>query len=293
MHLKKTTQIRLFTGGLSLLVGLPFFAAGISAALLRGKPGRGLSLTVIVVFLTWYLTGFQGAVIAAICTMVITIATRTGYPLLKVVYLSSASALLAGALLSLGFPGFMNIGENELTPLREVYLSAGLDSSTIDTVFSLITYYSPGIGAIHIVTGSILSVLFFKSLDNQRESTGITGKTRFRMYWGLAWVPIICLLILVIAGASYIPESVLKTAKNLLLFSALPYGIEGFQVAARWAKGVPGVAFMLIVSAVFAPPLVLGSLILLGILDTWFDYRKKIDLRIERMKNEGSSDQNS
>ena len=74
---------------------------------------------------------------------------------------------------------------------------------------------------------------------------------------------------------------------------ALPYGIEGFQVALRWAKSIRGMVFILIMSSIFVPPFILGSLILLGILDTWFNYRKTINQKIERMKNEGSSDQNS
>ncbi|MCD4707759.1 MAG: hypothetical protein K8S62_08470 [Candidatus Sabulitectum sp.] len=274
-------------------MGFPFLAAGVSAALLNGRLSRGLPVTAVIVFLSWYLTGFQGAAVTAICTTVIAISARSGYSMLKTLYLCTGIALFTGGLLSLEFPGFMNIGEAELSPLREVYLSAGLASDTIDRVFSLITYYSPGIGAAHIVLGSILSVLFFKSLSVKNESMTIRGTASFKMHWGFAWVPIICLITLVLSRTAPVPDLLLRIAKNLLIFSSLPYGIEGFQVAVKWARGMPGMVFMLIMCAVFAPPFVLGGLILLGILDTWFDYRKKIDKRIERMKNEGSSDQNS
>ncbi len=79
-------------------------------------------------------------------------------------------------------------------------------------------------------------------------------------------------------------------AGNLLLFMALPYTVEGFQVAVHWAKGIPGMLVLLAVSAIFATPLVVGGVLLTGILDTWFDYRNKIDQRIERTENEDSSD---
>ncbi len=274
-------------------MGFPFLAAGVSSALLNGKLNRGLPLTAAIVFLSWYVAGFQGAAITAIGAAVISISVKSGYSLLKTLYLSTGLSLLAGGLLSLGFPGFMNIGEAELSPLRDVYLSAGLESDTIDSVFSLISYYAPGIGAVHIVLGSIVSVLFFKSISG-RNTSWATGETaNFRMHWGFAWVPITCLIILVTSGSAQIPELVLRIAKNLLVFCSLPYGIGGFQVAVKWAKETPGIALMLIISAIFAPPFVLGGLVLLGILDTWYDYRKKIDIRIERMKNEGSSDQNS
>lgn len=293
LHTKTKRPKQLLWGGLSLIIGFPFLAAGVSAALLNGRLSRGLPVTAGILFLSWYLAGFQGAAVAAVCATVIIFSVKSGYSLLKTLYLCSGFTLLTGGLLSLGFPGFMNIGESELSPLREVYLSAGLETETIDSVFSLITYYSPGIGAAHIVLGSIVSTLFFRSLCDEKNCVTIHEAAKFRMHWGFAWIPIICLIVLVSARTAAVPDLVLRIAKNLLVFSSLPYGIEGFQVAAKWARVTPGMVFMLIMGAVFAPPFTLGGLILLGILDTWFDYRKKIDIRIERMKNEGSSDQNS
>lgn len=284
---------QILLGGLSLIIGFPFLAAGVSAALLQGKLIKGLPVTAAILFLSWYLSGFQGAAVTAVCAAVVSISARSGYSLLKTIYLSSGFALLSGGLLSLSFPGFMNIGETELEPLREVYLSAGLESGTIDQVFSLLTYFSPGIGASHIVLGSIVTVLFFNSLGSRKASGAVGGPARFRMHWATAWIPIICLMAIVYARSAAVPSFVLRIAGNLLVFTALPYGIEGLQVAAKWAKRIPGMVFMLIMSTIFATPFILGGLILLGILDTWFDYRKKIDIRIERMKNEGSSDQNS
>ncbi len=282
---------QLLWGGLCLITGFPFLAAGVSSALLNGKLMKGLSITAGILFVTWYLAGFQGAAIAAVTTAVIAISLRSGYSLLKTLFLTSGLTLFTGALLSLGFPGYMNIGEPELEPLREVYISAGLESETIDQVFSLITYYSPGIGAAHIVLGCIVSVLFFKSLRGNDKSGAIHETAYFRMHWSLAWVPITCLIAIVIARGNQLPEPLLRIAKNILVFSILPYGLEGLQVAVKWAKGIPGMVFMLIMSTLFVPPFILGGLVLLGILDTWFDYRKKIDKRIERMKNESSSDQ--
>ncbi len=293
MRTNKTRLKQLMLGGLSLLAGLPFLTAGFSAKLLAGRLSRGLPVVALIVFVSWYLAGFQGAALAAVCAAVTAIAARSGYSLLKTFYASSGFTLLAAALLSLGFAGYMNIGESELEPLREIYVSAGLDSGTIDHVFSLITYYSPGIGAVQIVLGSIFSVLFFRSLNYNTKSSAITGEAKFSMHWAVAWIPIVSLIVLVTARKSHVSPLALRIAKNLLVFCALPYGIEGLQVAVKWVKSIPGMTVMLILSAVLAPPVVLGILVLLGILDTWFDYRKKIDLRIERMKNEGSSDQNS
>jgi hypothetical protein len=293
MQTKRERSKQILLGGLSIIAGFPFLAAGASAALLQGKLVKGVPAAAAILFLCWYISGFQGAAITAVCAAVASISARSRYTLLKTIYLCSGSALLTGGLLSLGYTGFMNIGETELEPVREAYLSAGLESGTIDQVFSLLTYFSPGIGAIHIVLGSMIAVLFFNSLVRSSAIVGAGENTRFRMHWAIAWIPIICLITLVSSRNAAIPSSAMRIAGNLLVFIAFAYGLEGLQVAVKWAKRIPGMVFMLAFSAIFAPPLILGGLILLGILDTWFDYRKKIDIRIERNKNEGSSDQNS
>ncbi len=278
-------------GGASLLLGIPFLLAGFSSVLLTGKLNKGLPITVVLIVLTWFLAGFQGAVLLAICSSVTAIALRMQKSLLFTLLFCAGLALVAGTLFSLFTPGFMNIGNEELQPLKEVYTSAGLASSEIDQIFSIITYYSPGIGAIHIVLGVIVSILFFNSLS-KTIFTG-TGLAYFRMHWAIAWIPILCIFTLIYAKNNSLPYSFLRFTKNLLIFMALPYGIEGFQVALRWAKSIRGMVFILIMSSIFVPPFILSGLILLGILDTWFDYRKIINKKIERIKNEGSSDQSS
>ncbi len=276
-------------GGASLLLGIPFLLAGFSSVLLTGKLNKGLPITVVLIVLTWFLAGFQGAVLLAICSSVTAIALRLKKSLLFTLLFCAGLALVSGTLFSLFTPGFMNISNEELQPLKEVYVSAGLASSEIDQLFSIITYYSPGIGAMQIVLGVIVSILFFNSISKAK----FTGSVYFRMHWAIAWIPILCIFALIYAKNNSLPYSFLRFTKNLLLFMALPYGIEGFQVALRWAKSIRGMVFILIMSSIFVPPFILGSLILLGILDTWFNYRKTINKKIERIKNEGSSDQNS
>jgi hypothetical protein len=278
-------------GGLSLLAGLPFLAAGISASLLTGRLSRGLPVVALLLFAVWYISGFHGAAVTAVCAVAAAFFSRSGFSLLKTIYWTTGLSILSGGLLSLAFPGFMNIGEAELEPLRDVYLSAGMESGTIDQVFSLIVHYSPGIGASQIAAGSVAAVLLYRAVCMKRNSCpGIAESARFRMHWGIAWIPIVCLAAAVYSRNSTLSPNGVRAVGNVLLFMALPYTIEGLQVAAEWAKGIPGMAVLLVISAFFATPLIAGGVLLLGILDTWFDYRTKIDNRIERMKNEGSSD---
>ena len=276
-------------GGASLLLGIPFLLAGFSSVFLTGKLNKGLPLTVVLIVLTWFLTGFQGAFLLAICSSVTAIALKMKKSLLFTLLFCAGLALVSGTLFSLYTPGFMNISENEIQPLKEVYTSAGLATNDIDQIFSIIIYYSPGIGAIHIVLGVIVSILFFNSISK----TTFAGLAYFRMHWAIAWIPILCIFSLIYTTNNSLPYGFLRFTKNLLLFMALPYGIEGFQVALHWAKSIRGMVFILIMSSILMPPFILSGVILLGILDTWFDYRKTITKKIERIKNEGSSDQNS
>ncbi len=278
-------------GGLALITGLPFLAAGVSSFLLSGKLNRGLPLTAVLLFTVWFATGFHGAGVAAVCAVAAAVSAGSGLSLMKTIYWTAGLTLMAGALLSLGFAGFMNIGESELEPLREVYLSAGMEPATIDRVFDLILYYSPGIGAAQLTVGAVAAVLFFRSLSRRKKlSPGLERREWFRMHWGVAWIPILCLSAIAMSRTAPLPYHVLRVAGNLLLFMALPYMVEGLQVTIYWAKDIPGMLVLLAVSAVFATPLLAGGILLAGILDTWFDYRKKIDQRIERINNEDSSD---
>ena len=278
-------------GGLALITGLPFLAAGVSASLLTGRLDRGLSLTAVLLFAVWYFTGFHGAGVAAVCGATAAIAAGSGFSLMKTLYWTAGLTLIAGALLSLAFPGFMNIGEQDLEPLRDVYASAGMETSMIDRVFFLILHYAPGIGAVQLTAGAVAALLFFRSMPGVgRVFPKLIVPVRFRMHWGVAWIPILCLLSIVYSRASSVPPLLDRTSANLLLFMALPYFIEGVQVTVYWARAIPGMIILLVISALFATPLVVAMVLFSGILDTWLDFRTKIDQRTERMKNEDSSD---
>lgn len=278
-------------GGLSLISGLPFLAAGIAAYFLSGSLYRGIAFTSVLLFAVWYLTGFHGAGVTAVCAVTAAAACRSGFPAMKAILLTAGFTLFAGGIFSLWFPGFMNMNLTDLEPLREVYVSTGMDSGTVDRVFQLIIHFSPGIGAIQLVAGAIASVFLFRSICRKTgRSHALQGQVRFNMHWGTAWIPILCLFTIILARTQPVPDLVERIAGNLLLFMSLPYFIQGLQVVLLWISLVPGMVFLLIISVVFATPLVAAAILLTGILDTWFDYRKKIENRIERINNEGSSD---
>ncbi|HPJ29617.1 MAG TPA: hypothetical protein PLM22_11855, partial [Candidatus Sabulitectum sp.] len=63
---------------------------------------------------------------------------------------------------------------------------------------------------------------------------------------------------------------------------------EGLQTAVHWARRIPGMIMLLVIAGLFATPVVAAAILLVGILDTWFDYRKRIDN--ERNSDEDSAD---
>lgn len=288
--MKKQRSGAFVWGGISLLAGLPFFAAGLSAGLLLKKPITGLVAVALILFAVWYLTGFTGAALTAVCSVTAALSARAGGTLLRGILLSCGLTLAAGVLLSLWLPGLMSTDPSELEPLRDFYLSAGMEQSMIDRVFHLISYFYPGMGAAQIILGSLAAVLFFSWTCRTGAFSEANAASSFRIHWSLAWIPILCLGIIALSRSSQISPWLLRAAANALVAVSVPYFLLGLIVALRWARAIPGMLFLLILSALFALPLVMGVILVTGILDTWLDFRKKIENRLERKNNEGSSD---
>jgi Na+/H+-dicarboxylate symporter len=58
---------------------------------------------------------------------------------------------------------------------------------------------------------------------------------------------------------------------------AAPYGIIGFMVLAALTRRRPMLSFLALMLVFTAAPLALAAVVLTGILDTWLDFRKKIE----------------
>jgi hypothetical protein len=64
---------------------------------------------------------------------------------------------------------------------------------------------------------------------------------------------------------------------NLLLVSAALYAMRGLAVFSAGSKRVPGIVLAtLSVVALFLFPFVLSGLTLLGLADTWLDFRRRL-----------------
>jgi hypothetical protein len=90
-----------------------------------------------------------------------------------------------------------------------------------------------------------------------------------QLVWG--WVVGLALCLLPV------PESAQTAGENLLLVWAVLYAVRGLAVFFAGSRRVPAVVIAtLTVVAMFLLPFVLGGLTLLGLADTWLDFRRRL-----------------
>ncbi len=89
----------------------------------------------------------------------------------------------------------------------------------------------------------------------------------------LVWGWVVGLLLCVLP----LPEVWRAVGLNLLMGCAILYAVRGLAVFSAGSKRVPGaVIATLSVVAMFLFPFVVGGLTLLGLADTWLDFRRRL-----------------
>lgn len=256
-------------------MGLPFpvaaFAAGIMS---RGRTAM-IPLGMLAAAVPGFLMGPQAGVMSVVCASVIAICVRYRLDAHRTMAVAAAATILAAALPVDPYPVFMRVDAEVLAPLAQVYADMGVEPETTREVFSTMAYLAPGIGAIQISLGSIAAVMLLSRMSRERPCP--SGK--YMLGWQTAWVPIACLAIRVIPAE--LPVWMLRSADNVLLFMAWPYLAEGWAVARKWASSFPGMTAVLLVALFFVTPVLLAAVIMTGVLDTWFDFRKRLEKRLE------------
>ena len=171
------------------------------------------------------------------------------------------------------------------------YTGLGVSSESVATVsgqlrkfVDIFPYLAPGFLGMGVVlmaastTG--LAYLIFPRL-RKRESVGMSLST-FRLHWGAAYVSIIGLAMLLFSrGGSPWRSALLYTGIDLLLVSQTLFFIQALGVL-RWLGTArewrPGSRTLVFISAVLAQAFFqLTGLV--GLLDTWIDYRKRYALK--------------
>ncbi len=262
---------------LSFIMGVPFPAAGLAAGLMARKRGVLIPLGMLIAVAMGFLMGPQAGVMTVFCASSLAVCLRLRVNMHMAIAVTSAATILGASLPVDPSPVFMSLRLEDMEPLTELYVDMGMERSMIEDVFSTMEYLSPGMGAIQISLGCIATVLFLSA----GKSGGFGPHGRFIMGWQTAWVIIACLAVRVFAGS--LPAVALRIADNVLLFMALPYLLEGGAVVLKWASSFPGMTAVMAVALVLATPVMLSVVALTGVLDTWFDFRRRMDMKVERL----------
>lgn len=224
-----------------------------------------------------FLMGPQAGIMTVICSATLALCLRRRVGTVRTIALASAVTVIGASLPTDPRPVFMHMRFDDMEPLTQLYTDMGVEPALISEVFSTMEYLSPGMGAVQISLGCLAAVMFLKAL--KRDCFGPSA--RFALGWETAWVLILCLVARVFSGS--LPSVTARLADNVLLFMALPYIIEGGAVVLKWATLFPGMTVVLVVALLLATPFMLGAVALAGVLDTWFDFRRRIEMKMERL----------
>jgi hypothetical protein len=282
---------RLFLYGFALLLlGIPFLGASFMAFMLSGGLAAGIPASIAVLAAVFVLSGFQGALVAVFVAAALAVSYRLGKGIGSASAVASASAMVA-ALLGAGYaPGFMMLSSAELEPLVPVYTAAGFSQQDISGLFGIVDYLSPSIGALQLAGGAILAAFFAAALLSSRKGWSAGAERRFELGFTVVWTVIACLLLNVLGSrADAVHPEAVRMARNVLTFLLLPSSILGWIVARSYLRLAPQMLIPGVLVMAFLPPVFILGLAMLGILDVWFDFRTRIDARIERSKNEGTA----
>jgi uncharacterized protein YybS (DUF2232 family) len=258
--------------------------AGVSAALVYFGAGAG--------------TGILSFLVIASTGITLGWALRSGWRFPRSLAVISGSLLAAlvvfGLILWLGFGiGFTQFKaewSQSAADLSSMYSQIGVSAATSNTLVSyyrglidVLPYLVPGlVGMMVVLMASATTGLAYLVFPRLRkpQAVGLSLST-FRLHWGLAYVSIVGLAMLLFtrngegwrAVVFYAGIDLLLVSQTLFFLQAL--GVLRWLGAARqWGSGPRTLVF---ISAVVGQFFQLTGL--MGLLDTWIDYRKRFALK--------------
>jgi hypothetical protein len=162
------------------------------------------------------------------------------------------------------------------TIVRDQWRNAGAPQDLVDQAGAMVHSVSqlyPGLLALAGIAGLRLAWSWYHRLAAHPLGAPAAPFRRFgfndQLVWG--WVAALSLAVLPV------PEPWRLAGANLLLVLGVLYAARGLAVVVAQAGGVAGpVAAVLGFVAVFLLPFVAGGLTLLGLADTWLDFRRRL-----------------
>jgi uncharacterized protein YybS (DUF2232 family) len=257
--------------------------AAISAALLYFGAGSGTALLAFLLVVSvgmafgWALrSGWRFPRSLAVCTVSLLVAV--------VVY-----GLVLWLAFGLGLADLKTEAYRSISDAGAMYSQLGMSSATIDSVSAefrdlvdIFPYLAPGVvgmGIVLLAAATIgLAYLVFPRL--RRPQIVSMSISTFRLHWGVAYVSIVGLAMLLFTRSGtgwravvfYAGIDLLLVSQTLFFLQALAV-IRWLGTARQWR---PGSRVLLFICAVIAQSFQLTGLV--GLLDTWIDYRKRFAL---------------
>jgi hypothetical protein len=278
---------KILIGFILAVVGLPFLGASVAALLMLEGLGRGLAACAAIAAGLLFLAGPQAAAMAALGSCSLYLAVARGRSLVESCGIAAA-AMMIGSLVFYASPGsvFMLPYGEQGQVWRQMLLTMGLTSSEASTVIEATFRILPAMAAVWVLTGAALATVFLARLADSR-GLALPGTGRLRLGLPAAWLVIAALAARLMPGAS---QPVVAGADNVLIFMALPYLLVGAAVARRALLGWGISPLPFVLALVLLPHVGMALLAVGGLMDTWFDFRKMLNDRIARKRDEGSAD---
>jgi hypothetical protein len=162
------------------------------------------------------------------------------------------------------------------TVVRDQWRSAGAPQELIDQAGTLVHSVSqlyPGLLALAGIAGLRLAWAWYHRLAVHPLGPPPAPFRAFTFNDQLVWGWVLALALALVP----VPEPWRLGGANLLLVLGVLYAARGLAVVLAQAAGVAGpVAAVLGFIAVFLLPFVVGGLTLLGLADTWLDFRRRL-----------------
>jgi len=162
------------------------------------------------------------------------------------------------------------------TAVGEQWRTAGAPQDMIDQASAMLHSASqlyPGLLAVAAIAGLRLAWAWYHRLAARPLGSPPAPFQSFgfndQLVWG--WVAALALAL------APMPEPWRLLGANLLLVLGVLYAARGLAVVAAQSRGVAGpVRAVLTVVSLFLLPFVVGGLTLLGLADTWLDFRRRL-----------------
>jgi Predicted membrane protein (DUF2232) len=160
--------------------------------------------------------------------------------------------------------------------LRDQWQRAGAPQELIDQVAALMHSVSqlyPGLLAVAGIAGLRLAWAWYHRLSARPLGAPPAPFWAFKftdqLVWG--WVAAVGLAVMPV------PEPWRLVGANLLVVLSVLYSARGLAVVVALSRGIAGpVAAVLVLIAMLVLPFVVGGLTLLGLADTWLDFRRRL-----------------